>query len=169
MNVIILLKFMLSKKATKIDEIFTIDLLFSKRQINNKDFANFSGLLRKYENTRINRLLLQWLIKVNPLIIWQWKYAFLIFIVFPFWYKKKYLLKLPWVYSVDQPPPPAGSYFIGPKASLAITWGGSKVLLGDYIFSFLHLTKESQLTSLTQTKVLRIRSNTFGDPLIQKI
>ena len=85
------------------------------------------------------------------------------------WYRNIYFPKLPWVYSVDQPPPPAGSYFIGPKASLAITWGGSKVLLGDYIFSSLHLTKESRLTSLTQTKVMRIRSNTFGDPLIQKL
>ena len=85
------------------------------------------------------------------------------------WYRNIYFLKLPWVYSVDQPPLPAGSYFIGPKASLAITWGGSKVLLGDYIFSSLHLTKESRVTSLTQTKVMRVRSNTFGDPLIQKI
>jgi hypothetical protein len=38
---------MFSKKATKIDEIFTFDLtLCSKRQI---DFVNFRGLLRKYE------------------------------------------------------------------------------------------------------------------------
>ena len=41
---------MFSKKATKIDEILTIDLtLCSKRQINGEDFVNFRGLLRKYE------------------------------------------------------------------------------------------------------------------------
>ena len=40
------LKFMFSKKATKIDEIFTFDLtLCSERQIN----INFCGFLRKYE------------------------------------------------------------------------------------------------------------------------
>ena len=45
-----LLKFMFSKKATKIDEIFTIDLMLcSKRQIDGEDFSNFCGLLRKYE------------------------------------------------------------------------------------------------------------------------
>ena len=44
------LKFMFSKKATKIDEIFTIDLtLCSKCQIDGEDFVNFCGLLRKYE------------------------------------------------------------------------------------------------------------------------
>ena len=36
------LKFMFSKKATKIDEIFTVDLtLCSKCQIDSEDFANF--------------------------------------------------------------------------------------------------------------------------------
>ena len=41
---------MFSKKATKIDEIFTIDLtLCRKRQIDGEDFFNFRGLLRKYE------------------------------------------------------------------------------------------------------------------------
>ena len=45
-----LVKFMFSKKATKIDEIFTVDLtLCSKRQIDGEDFVNFRGLLRKYE------------------------------------------------------------------------------------------------------------------------
>ena len=45
-----LLKFMFSKKATKIDEIFTINLMLcSKRQIDNEDFINFLGLLREYE------------------------------------------------------------------------------------------------------------------------
>ena len=41
---------MFFKKATKIDEIFTIDLtICSKRQIDSEDFVNFCGLLRKYE------------------------------------------------------------------------------------------------------------------------
>ena len=41
---------MLSKKATKIDEVFTVDLmLYIKRQISGEDFVNFRGLLRKYE------------------------------------------------------------------------------------------------------------------------
>ena len=40
----------ISKKATKIDEIFTVDLtLCCNRQIHSKDFANFCGLLRKHE------------------------------------------------------------------------------------------------------------------------
>ena len=43
-------KFMFSKKAIKIDEIFTVDLtLCSKRQIDVEDFVNFRDLLRKYE------------------------------------------------------------------------------------------------------------------------
>ena len=41
---------MFSKKATKIDEIYTVDLtLCSKRQIDGEDFVNFHGLLKKYE------------------------------------------------------------------------------------------------------------------------
>ena len=41
---------MFSKKATKIDEIFTDDLtLCSKCRIDGEDFDNFCGLLRKYE------------------------------------------------------------------------------------------------------------------------
>ena len=41
---------MFSKKATKIDEIFTVDLtLCSKYQINGEDFVDFFGLLRKHE------------------------------------------------------------------------------------------------------------------------
>ena len=44
------LKFMFSKKATKNDKIFTVDLtLCSKRQIDGEDFVNFRGLLRKCE------------------------------------------------------------------------------------------------------------------------
>ena len=42
------LKFMFSKKATKIDEIFTVDLT-TYCQIDDKDFVNFCGLLRKRE------------------------------------------------------------------------------------------------------------------------
>ena len=49
-TVFFLLKFVFSKKATKIDEIFTVDLtLCSKCQIDGEDFVNFRGLLRKYE------------------------------------------------------------------------------------------------------------------------
>ena len=41
---------MFHKKATKIDEIFTVDLtLCSKCQIDGEDFVNFCGLLRKHE------------------------------------------------------------------------------------------------------------------------
>ena len=37
-------------KATKIDEIFTVDLtLCSKCQIDGEDFINFCGLLRKHK------------------------------------------------------------------------------------------------------------------------
>ena len=44
------LKFMFSKKATIIDEIFTVDLtLCSKCQIDGEDFVDFCGLLRKHE------------------------------------------------------------------------------------------------------------------------
>ena len=43
-------KFMFSKKATKIDEIFTGDLtVWSKYQIAGEDFVNFCGLLRKHK------------------------------------------------------------------------------------------------------------------------
>ena len=41
---------MFSKKATKIDEIFAVDLtLCSKRQIDGEDFVNFRALLRIQE------------------------------------------------------------------------------------------------------------------------
>ena len=41
---------MFSKKATKIDEIFTVDLTVTTYcQINGEDFVNFCGLLRKRE------------------------------------------------------------------------------------------------------------------------
>ena len=41
---------MFSKKATKIDEIFIVDLtLTTQCQIDGEDFANFCGILRKHE------------------------------------------------------------------------------------------------------------------------
>ena len=44
------LKFVFSKKATKFEEIFTVDLtLCSKCQIDGEDFVSFCGLLRKHE------------------------------------------------------------------------------------------------------------------------
>ena len=44
------LKFIISKKATKIDKIFTIGLTVTTfYQIDDEDFANFCGLLRKHE------------------------------------------------------------------------------------------------------------------------
>ena len=43
-------KFIFSKKTTKINEIFTIDLtVCSKCQIDGEDIVNFCGLLRKHE------------------------------------------------------------------------------------------------------------------------
>ena len=50
---------MFSKKATKIDEIFTVDLILcSKCQIDDEDFFNFCGLFRKPElyNLPMNQL-----------------------------------------------------------------------------------------------------------------
>ena len=45
-----LIKFMFSKKATKIDEIFTVDLADTTYcQIDGKDFVKFCGLLRIYD------------------------------------------------------------------------------------------------------------------------
>ena len=45
-----MVKFMFSRKATKINKIFTINLTqCSKHQIDGEDFVNFGGLLRKYE------------------------------------------------------------------------------------------------------------------------
>ena len=44
------LNFMFSKKATKIDKIFTVNLtLTTQRQINGEDLVNLCGLLRKHE------------------------------------------------------------------------------------------------------------------------
>ena len=46
----LLIKFVFSKKATKIDEIFTVDLtLTTYCQIDGEDFVNSCGLLRKHE------------------------------------------------------------------------------------------------------------------------
>ena len=45
-----LIKYMFSKKATKIDKIFTINLTVTTYcQIDGEDFVNFFGLLRKHE------------------------------------------------------------------------------------------------------------------------
>ena len=47
---VLVLKFMFSKKATKIDKIFTVDLMVTINcQIDGEDFVNFCGLLRKCE------------------------------------------------------------------------------------------------------------------------
>ena len=44
------IKFVLSKKATKIDEILTVDLtLTTQCQIHGEDLVNFCGLLKKHE------------------------------------------------------------------------------------------------------------------------
>ena len=44
------IKFVFSEKATKIDEIFTVDLTVCSRcQIDGEDFVKFGGLLRKHE------------------------------------------------------------------------------------------------------------------------
>ena len=41
---------MFPKKATKIDEIFTVDLTFTKYcQIDGEDFTKFCGLLKKHK------------------------------------------------------------------------------------------------------------------------
>ena len=45
-----ILKFVFSKKATKFDKIFTVDLtLTTYCEIDGEDFVNFCGLLRKNE------------------------------------------------------------------------------------------------------------------------
>ena len=50
---------MFSKKATKIEEIFTVDLtVCSKCQIDGEDFVKFCGLLRKQEVCVLNTYLL---------------------------------------------------------------------------------------------------------------
>ena len=43
-------KFIFSEKATKIEKIFTVDLIVTTYcHIDGKDFLNFCGLLRKHE------------------------------------------------------------------------------------------------------------------------
>ena len=42
---------MFTKKATKVDEIFTVDLTLTACQIGGEDFLNFCGLLRKHDFT----------------------------------------------------------------------------------------------------------------------
>ena len=45
-----IVKFVFSKKVTKIDEIFTVDLtLTAECQIDGEDFVNFCCLLREHE------------------------------------------------------------------------------------------------------------------------
>ena len=45
-----MVKFMFSKKATKIDKIFTVDLMVTTYcQIDGKDFVNLCGHLKKHE------------------------------------------------------------------------------------------------------------------------
>ena len=60
------LKFTFSKKATKIDKIFTVNLtICSNHQIDGEDFVNFCGLLRKtwiLKRQRLSCLKLQILI-----------------------------------------------------------------------------------------------------------
>ena len=47
---LLVIKFVFSKKATKFDEIFPVDLtLTTYCQIDGEDFVNFCGLLRKHE------------------------------------------------------------------------------------------------------------------------
>ena len=54
---------MFFKKATKFNEIFTVDLtLCSKCQIDGEDFTNFCGLLKKHE------IYCKWLIDFSVLI-----------------------------------------------------------------------------------------------------
>ena len=50
-RIIKFLKFMFSKKATKIEKIFNVDLtlILSKRQIDGENLVNFCGLLRKHK------------------------------------------------------------------------------------------------------------------------
>ena len=53
---IFLVKFMFSKKATKIEEIFTVDLtLCSKCQNDGEDFVNYLDLLRKCELYEVSK------------------------------------------------------------------------------------------------------------------
>ena len=64
-----LLKFTFSKKATKIDEIFTVDLkLCSKCQIDGEDFVNCCGLLGKHEHYL--RFFLERIRKTLKILIW---------------------------------------------------------------------------------------------------
>ena len=61
------IKFMFFKKATKIDEIFTINLTVTTYcQIGGEDFINFFGLLRK---CKLYSVLIKIIIKKN----WPWK------------------------------------------------------------------------------------------------
>ena len=53
----LVLKFVFSRKATKIDKIFNVNLtVCSKCQIDGEDFVNFCGLLRKHALYLTSRL-----------------------------------------------------------------------------------------------------------------
>ena len=49
-NILFVIKFVFSKKTTKIDKILTVDLtLCSKWQMDGEDIINFCGFHRKHE------------------------------------------------------------------------------------------------------------------------
>ena len=62
---------MFPKKATKIDEIFTVGLTctiyLSKCQIGGEDFVNLRGLLRKHE------LYIHLVVYLQTGVVWGWK------------------------------------------------------------------------------------------------
>ena len=62
---------MFSKKATKIDEIFTVDLtVITHCQIDGEDFVNFCGLFRKREfsKSKMPSLKIKY-VKINQVLI----------------------------------------------------------------------------------------------------
>ena len=63
----VLLKFMFSKKATKIDKIFTAYLTYVEYvEIDGVDFVNFCGLLWKHELYNVSMHL-----KIKACVIWD--------------------------------------------------------------------------------------------------
>ena len=48
---------MFSKKATKIDQLFTVDLTLCSKCQDGEDFVNFCGLLRKHKLYEQSQLL----------------------------------------------------------------------------------------------------------------
>ena len=62
-------KFVFSKKATKIDKIFTVDLTLTTCQVNSEDFINFVAFLEKMnfkkrntraQNVKFTFIVLNW-------------------------------------------------------------------------------------------------------------